>query len=230
MWNRADRKTPDQPTTVAPTQRQFPGIRDAPPPPQGPPPRDGPPRPPPIGLSPAHPQPFRPRPIQRYFPPLPNREWHQWGEPRQFAPEPSPWEVPGIFSNVARYFTNQGSGYTAPDAAMLGSATQGHSKAYMEGQSAALRILEERMKVSAEALDRKTYEEQKDYRDAFALGGGDVGTWSGDPKAKNVNELRDRLMEVAIKHNDLPMKAALESGNIQRAENILKERDAQGTA
>jgi hypothetical protein len=230
VWNRADRKTPDQPTTVAPTRQQFPGIPDQPPPTQGPPPRDGPPKPPPIGLSPQHPMPFRARPIQRYFPPLPNRPWHQWGEPRPFGPVPSPWEVNGIYSNVARFFTNQGSGYTAPTAAMLGAATQGHSKAYMEGQSAALRILEERMKVNAEALDQKTYQEQKDYRDAFALGGGDVGTWSGDPKAKDASELHDRLMEVANKYNDKPMLAALESGNLQRAENILKERDANGTS
>lgn len=230
VWDRAGGRTPDQPTTIAPTQRQFPGIRDAPPPTQGPPPRDGPPEPPPIGLSPRHPFPFRPRPIQRYFPQLPNRPWHQWGEPREFAPEPTPWEVPGIFANVARYFTQNGSGYTAPTAGMLGQSTQGHSQAYMAGQSAALRVLEERMKVNAEALDRKTYEEQKDYRDAFALGGGDVSTWSGDPKAKDATELHDRLMEVATKYNDKPMLAALESGNIQRAENILKERDAQATS
>lgn len=230
VWNRADRKTPDQPTTIAPLQRQFPGIRDQPPPTQGPPPREGPPEPPPIGLSPRHPFPFRPRPIQRYFPPLPNRPWHQWGEPREFGPEPAPWEVPGIFGAVARFFTQQGSGNTAPIAALLGSATQGHSKAYMEGQSAALRILEERMKVNAEALNEKSYEEQKDYRDAFALGGGDVGTWSGDPKAKDATELHDRLLAVATKYNDKPMLAALESGNLQRAENILKERDAQGTS
>jgi hypothetical protein len=230
VWNRADRKTPDQPTTVAPTRQQFPGIPDQPPPTLGPPPRDGPPEPPPIGLSLRHPMPFRPRPIQRYFPPLPNRPWHQWGEPRPFGPQPQPWEVPGIYSNVARFFTNQGSGFTAPTAGMLGAATQGHSKAYMEGQKYALGILEERMKINAQALDEKSYQEQKDYRDAFALGGGDVGTWSGDPKAKDATELHDRLMEVANKYNDKPMLAALESGNLQRAENILKERDANGTS
>ncbi|HEY1880559.1 MAG TPA: hypothetical protein VGG68_11570 [Caulobacteraceae bacterium] len=229
VWNRADGKTPDQPTTIAPPRR-FPGVPDQAPPTVAPPQRDGDPKPPPIGLSPAHPMPFRPRPIQRYFPQLPNRPWHQWGEPREFAPEPTPWEVPGILSNVARYFTSQGSGYTAPTAAMLGAATQGHSKAYIEGQKAALGILEERMKVSADALDRKTYEEQKDYRDAFALGGGDVGTWSGDPNAKDTSELHNRLFEVATKYNDKPMLAALESGNLTRAENILKERDAQGTS
>ena len=229
VWNRADRKTPDQPTTVAPP-RQFPGIPDQSPPSQAPPPRDGPPPPPPIGLSPQHPMPFRPRPIQRYFPPLPNRPWHQWGEPREFAPQPQPWEVLGIYGNVARFFTSQGSGFTAPTAAMLGASTQGHSKAYMEGQSAALRILEERTKINAEALDQKSYQEQKDYRDAFALGGGDVGTWSGDPKAKDATELHDRLMEVATKYNDGPMLAALNSGNLTRAENILKERDANGTS
>jgi hypothetical protein len=230
VWNRADRKTPDQPTTVSPQQQQFPGISDQPPPTQGPPPRDGPPKPPPIGLSPQHPMPFRPRPIQRYFPPLPNRSWQDWGQPRQFGPVPQPWEVPGIYSNVSRFFTQQGSGFTAPTAAMLGTSVQGHSKAYMEGQSAALRILEERMKINANALADKQDAEQKDYRDAFALGGGDVGTWSGDPKAKDATELHDRLFAVASKYNDKPMLAALESGNLQRAENILKERDAQGTS
>jgi hypothetical protein len=231
VWQRGQQvRTPDQPTTVSPQRQQFPGIPDQPPPPLDPPPRDGPPEPPPIGLSLRHPMPFRPRPIQRYFPPLPNRSWQDWGQPRQFSPEPQPWEVLGIYGNVARFFTQNGSGFTAPTAAMLGVATQGHSKAYMEGQSAALRILEERMKISAQALDDKSYQEQKDYRDAFALGGGDVGTWSGDPKAKDATELHDRLFEVATKYNDKPMLAALESGNLQRAENILKERDAQGTS
>ena len=230
IWQRGQPvRTPDQPTTVGPP-RQFPGIPDQAPPQQAPPPRDGPSTPPPIGLSPQHPMPFRPRPIQRYFPPLPNRPWHQWGEPRPFGPVPEPWEVPGIFSNVARFFTQNGSGFTAPTAAMLGTATQGHSKAYMEGQKYALGILEERMKINAQALDEQSYREQKDYRDAFALGGGDVGTWSGDPKVKDATELHDRLMEVATKYNDKPMLAALESGNLQRAENILKERDAQGTS
>lgn len=228
VWNRADGKTPDQPTTIAPP-RQFPGIPDQSPPTLAPP-APGDRGPPPIGLSPRHPMPFRPKMIQRYFPPLPNRPWHQWGEPRDFGPEPQPWEVPGIYSNVARFFTNQGSGFTAPTAAMLGVSTQGHSKAYMEGQTAALRILEERMKLNAETLAERSFQEQKDYRDAFALGGGDVGTWSGDPKAKDSTELHDRLMEVATKYNDKPMLAALESGNLQRAENILKERDAQGTS
>lgn len=227
VWDRGQGRTPDQPTTVAPA-RQFPGIPDQAPPAMGRPQRE--PEPPTIGLSPRHPAPFRPRLIQRYFPPLPNRPWSQWGEPRQFADLPQPWEVPGIYSNVARFFTQNGSGFTAPTAAMLGASTQGHSKAYMEGQEAAYRILQERMRMNAEALAEKQFQEQKDYRDAFALGGGDVGTWSGDPKAKDATELHDRLMAVATKYNDAPMLAALNSGNLTRAENILKERDAQGTS
>lgn len=226
IWNRADRKTPDQPTTVAPApQRQFPGIPDQAPPSQGPPPREGPPKPPPIGLSPQHPMPFRPRPIQRYFPPLPNRHWSEWGRPRPFAQLPQPWEVPGILQQVSGYFAQQGPGNMQQNAALLGGATQGYSKSFMEGQSAALKILKERMDLNAQALADKHDENMADYKDAFALAGGDVGSWTG----KDVQATHDRLFAVANRAHDAPMLAALESGDLSKAENILKERDSQGT-
>lgn len=226
IWNRGDPKTPDTPTTVG----RFPGVPDQPAPPQPPPKKDGPPEAPPIGLSPRFPLPFKPRALQRYFPPLPNRPWSEWGEPRQFGPEPTPWEVPSLLQKAAGYFTEQGPGDVQQTAGLLGASVQGHSKAYMDGQSAALKILDERMRIQANALADQHDQTQREYRDAFAGAGGDVGTWSGNPKAKDATELHDRLMEVAIKHNDQPMLRALESGDISRAENILKERDAQGTS
>jgi hypothetical protein len=226
IWNRGDPKTPDTPTTVG----RFPGVPDQPAPPQPPPKKDGPPEAPPIGLSPRFPLPFKPRALQRYFPPLPNRPWSEWGEPRQFGPEPTPWEVPSLLQKAAGYFGQEGPGDVQQTAGLLGASVQGHSKAYMDGQSAALKILDERMRIQANALADQHDQTQREYRDAFAGGGGDVGTWSGNPKAKDATELHDRLMEVAIKHNDQPMLRALESGDISRAENILKERDANGTS
>lgn len=234
VWNRADRKTPDQPTTVAPQptpappQRQFPGIRDQPPPSQTRPRQEGPPKAPPIGLSPQHPMPFRARPIQRYFPPLPNRPWSEWGQPRPFANAPQPWEVPGILQGAASYFTQHGSGNVSQTAGLLGASVQGHSKAYIEGQMAALKVLDERMRVQSNALADKHEAEIGDYKDAFALGGGDVASWS-DPNLKDASDLHDKLMAVATKYNDQPMLAALQSGDLSKAENILKERDSQGT-
>ena len=224
VWNRADPKTPDQPTTVAgATGQPAPPSR-----PSGQPPAQKPmaiPPPPIQGLGPRHPFPFRPKPIQRYFPPLPNRPWSEWGQPRPFAPQPQPWEANGIFADVARYFGQQGPGNMQENAALLGAATQGHSKAYMEGQSDALRILKERRDLNAQALADKHDQLIADYRDAFALAGGDVASWTG----KDVQAIHDRVFAVANKAHDVPLLTALASGNMTLVENILKERDVQGT-
>ena len=186
----------------------------------------------PTGPFPTWPPPWRGARVQGFVPSFPSRPYQQWGDDRQFQQEPQPWEAPGIFSGVGKSLTQIGSGFVGASAGMMDKYSAAYMGGFAKGQEQAQRLRFEQLKMLAAETAERQAQELNDYRDVYSVFHGDPATGTGaDPHLtlKGVGNLWDGLYSVARQYDDKLMIAALDSGNLASAENLLKQRDAKGS-
>lgn len=173
--------------------------------------------------------PYQSAPVQTYMPAQPIRPSSEWGTSGQFPNTPSTWELPGMWQGIGSKLSQIGSGNVAQIASMLGPYSGTLMKSYIAGQDARIKRDHELAVFNAWELDKRQTEELKQARDVFALFGGDITSMTGeDPNVSlpQVGKFYDAMMSVANRNNDTVLQSALQSGDMKRVENVLKERDA----
>jgi hypothetical protein len=186
----------------------------------------------PTGPFSTWPPPWRGARVQGFVPSFASRSYQQWGDDRQFQQEPQPWEAPGIFSGVGKSLTQIGSGFVGASAGMMDKYSAAYMGGFAKGQEQAQRLRFEQLKMLAAETAERQAAELNDYRDVFSVFHGDPATGTGaDPHLtlKGVGNLWDGLYSVARQYDDKLMIAALDSGNLASAENLLKQRDAKAS-
>ena len=183
----------------------------------------------PTGPFPTWPPPWRTARVQNFVRSLPDRPFQMWGRPGQFPAEPQPWQTHAIYQGVGSTLSSIGSGFVAPMAMAMNTNAGAFMKGFTQGQEELQKIRHQQMTDYAEETALRLEQEMSEYRDAFSAFGGDPSTGTGaDPKLtlKGVGNLWQALYAVARQYDDKYMMAALDSGNLASAENILKNRDA----
>jgi hypothetical protein len=176
------------------------------------------------------PPPYRSARVQAFVPSFADRPYHQWGDPGTFPADPQPWEAPGIMRGVGGSLAQTGSGFVQPIAMMLNRYAGSFLSGYAQGHDELQKQRFEQLKYFAEETKLRQEQELRDYRDLFSAFGGDPTTGTGadlNLTLKGVGKLHDGLYAIASQYDDKYMLAALDSGNMTLAENILKNRDAK---
>lgn len=171
--------------------------------------------------------PFIPGQVQTYVPARPIRSPSEWGTDEPYANQPNTWEVPGMWAGIGQKLSQIGSGNVQKLTPFLGGGTD--MKAYLAGQSAALRVQQERRRNAAEQLAEIQGEELNNARDVVALYHGDPSTGIGvdtNMTLPRLGKYKDAMLNVARQGNDNILEVAVQQEDWKAVDNILKERDA----
>ena len=171
--------------------------------------------------GPFGPRPFAMDPRQRFIPAAANREFADWGTPREFSVRPSMWEIPGIYSGLGGQLSQWGPGYVQPFAAMMGMGSGAWMRGYMRGQAALTNQQYQQMRMASYETERRMQEIAREYGQIFATFGGAIPT---DPK--QAENLKRALWNAAEKFHDEHMKQALEMG-LGNAETLARWYDSK---